>query len=230
MKIASRSLLSRFSAVLTLAGALALGSTAVQAHDLWIEDLPDKQLVLRFAEPGEEFEKSPGYLDALTEIYAWTPVAEGKNTNVVTQKKSDHFVLVSLNATNQVQAETGFPIRKMGDKPGRKPFFYVRWQPAGAGAGKPSLNLDIVPTGKPGEAQVFLRQKPLPSVKLTLHTPDGKSLEVAADDKGIVHYTADKPGLYLLALNHYREDIAGYFAGTAFDQTSHNSVLSWRQP
>lgn len=46
--------------------AVAAFATHALAHEVWIEDTPDGQLIVRFAEYGEKFEKSPGALDALS--------------------------------------------------------------------------------------------------------------------------------------------------------------------
>src|ERR1700760_3341708 len=58
--------------------ALAAFTLRAQAHEVWIEDTPDGQLIVRFAEYGEKFEKSPGALDALTLPFAWKPDTEVK--------------------------------------------------------------------------------------------------------------------------------------------------------
>jgi hypothetical protein len=47
--------------LLSILCPLAIGaSTAAYAHSVWIES-KDNQLVIRFAEPGNDFETSPGY-------------------------------------------------------------------------------------------------------------------------------------------------------------------------
>src|SRR5262249_19707249 len=141
--------------------------------EVWIEDTSDGQLIVRFAEYGEKFEKSPGALDALTLPFAWTPAVEtpkegptaagesraakedrdiraGKVDAFEVQKKSDGFFLAGSTAAMPAQIETGFTVMgKAGDpeKPARKPFFYARWHPPGAGAAQPGLNFDLVPTG-----------------------------------------------------------------------------------
>lgn len=222
------------------------------AHEVWIEDTPEGLLVVRFAEYGEKFEKSPGALDALTLPFAWAPAAEataggnesrgareerdiraGKVDAFEVQKKADGFALVGSAASKPAQIETGFTVMgKAGDpgKPARKPYFYARWQPAGAGAGQPALNFDLVPTGQKGEVRVYFRGKPLAGVKVTLHPPGEGDKELTSDADGLVHFSAEKPGLYLLSAAHQRESIAGFFGGKGYDAISHNCSLSWRQP
>ncbi len=238
--------------------ALFIGLTlAAHAHEVWIEDTPEGQLVVRFAEYGDKFEQSPGPLDALTLPFAWTPstaadlkaevskvagnapsreardILEGQVKNFVVQKKSDHFLLVEAAPGQVAQIETGFTVMgKPGnpEKPARKPYFYARWQPAGSGAGQPGLNFDIVPTGQRGEARVYFRGQPLAGVKLKLYPPAEAEQELVSDAEGLVRFKADKPGLYLLAGARHRETIPGFFGGKPFDVTSHNCSLAWRQP
>lgn len=232
--------------------ALATGmlTSTAAAHEVWIEDTAEGQLFVRFAEYGEKFEQSPGALDALTLPFAWTPGEEktgkesggskeerdiraGKVDAFEVQKKPDGFLLNGASAAKPAQIETGFTVMgKPGypEKPARKPYFYAHWQPAGAGAGQPALNFDLVPTGTPGKVCVYFRGKPLAGVKVKLYPPAEAEQELVSDADGMVQFTATKPGLYLLAAARQRETIAGFFGGKAFDVTSHNCSLSWRQP
>lgn len=229
------------------------------AHEVWIEDTPEGKLVVRFAEYGEKYEQSPGALDALTLPFAWTAAASvlekdsqkpaasiapgapareqrdiraGQVTAFEVQKKSDNFLLVNADPAKPAQIETGFTVMgKQGDseKPARKPNFYARWEPAGLVAGTPALNFDLVPTGQAGEVGLYFRGKPIAGVKVKLYPPAEAEQELTTDDKGFVHFTATKPGLYLLAAARYREDVSGFFGGKGYDVTSHNCSLAWRQ-
>jgi hypothetical protein len=236
--------------------ALVAFTSHARAHEVWIEDTPDGQLTVRFAEFGEKCEKSAGALDALTLPFAWTPPIEprpdavlqgtetrankedrdiraGKVDALQVQKKSDGFALVGSSATKPAQIETGFTVMgKAGDaeKPARKPYFYARWHPPGAGPGRPALNFDLVPTGTKGEVRVYFRGKPLAGVKVTLYAPGEGEKEFVSDADGLVHFSAEKSGLYLLAAAHQREIVAGFFGGKPYDAISHNCSLAWRQP
>ena len=211
---------------LTLCALAASALTTVHAHSVWIEPGGDQQLVIRFAEPGDDFEKSPGYLDNLSTPTAFT-VAAGKAVSAPALKQSDNFLLTGAAFTNVACAETTFTVRG-----GRKPVFYARWQPAGAGAKKPLLTLDLVPTGKPGEVRAYFRGQPLGNVAATLYTPDEKDQELTADADGFIHFKTGLPGQYLLTIAHHREQppLAGFYAGTAYTETSHNCSLVWVQP
>ncbi|MEJ0091833.1 MAG: hypothetical protein WDM80_19050 [Limisphaerales bacterium] len=192
------------------------------AHSVWLEPKGD-QLVIRFAEPGDDFETSPGQLDNLSAPIGFILVTNAPASVDVT-KKSDFFLLVGASPTNTACAETIFTVRG-----GRKPNFYARWQPADAGAGTPLLTLDLVPTGKPGEVRAYFRGQPLPGIKATIRTPDGKDTELTADAEGFLHFEPKQAGQYLLTVAHHREPLAGFYRGGAYKETSHNCSLVWQQ-
>ena len=111
-----------------------------------------------------------------------------------------------------------------------KPNFYARWQPGGLSEATPLLTLDLVPTGKPGEVRVYFRGQPLGGIKATFRTPDEKEQELVADAEGFLRFKPTPAGQYLLTLAHYREALAGFHGGRAYEQNSHNAALTWRQP
>jgi len=203
---------------------LAIGAgTAAYGHSVWIE-LKDNQLVIRFAEPGNDFETSPGYLDNLSSPIVFS-VVTNTPASVEAPKKSDHFLLVGASPANTACVETSFTVRG-----GRKPIFYARWQPANAVAATPLLTLDLVPTGVAGEVRAYFRGRPLGGIGATLRTPDEKEQELTADAEGFIHFHSKQAGPCLLTIAHYREPLAGFHAGQPYKETSHNCSLTWRQP
>jgi len=215
----------KFTALL-FASLLAVAS----AHEVWIEDTPDGQLVVRFAEFGDDYEKSPGHLDALDQPRAFAFSPEGKAGVLDVKKLADGFALAGASPKTSAFAEAGFQVMGGGDKAARRPIFYARWHVPGAKAAEPALNFDLVPTANAGEARVTFRGKPLPGVKVTAYLADGSEQELTADAEGLVRVTATKPGLYLIAGKHQREDQAGFANGKAYAAVSHNCSLAWRQP
>lgn len=212
---------------LVLAGLLTAAPLAL-AHSVWIEDTSDKQLVVRFGELGGDIEKSPGHLDSLSLPVAWKTGEEGKPVSFTVEKKSDHFLLVGADPAGAVFGETRFPVMQRGKRPASWPHFYVRWQPARATApAVPALTLDILPTGTPGEFRVYLRGEPLPNAIVQVHG-GGKEVDLKADAEGRFLFAAQS-GLVLLTCNH-KENLKGFSAGAAYEVTSHNTALSWRQP
>ncbi|MBN8246632.1 MAG: hypothetical protein J0L84_04230 [Verrucomicrobia bacterium] len=204
----------------------------VVAHSVWIEPGPDGVLVVRFAEPDGKLEKSPGHLDSLIVPVAWISGPESGATNraVSVSKQSDHFLLTGSAVTGSAQAETAFIVMGNAGPTARRPHFYARWQPAGGGAGKPSLNLDIVPTADPGRVQVCFRGRPVPGVKATLRTPDEKESEWVADGEGFLTFPVSQSGLYLVTVARHRETAGGFAGGKEYGLTSHNASLTWKQP
>ena len=200
----------------------SLAASSALAHTVWIEPLEDK-LVARFAEPGNDFETSPGHLDSLTDPVAFVVVTNAPAA-IQASKKSDCFLLAGASQTNAVGLESIFTVRG-----GRKPHFYARWHPPAGGAAAPLLTLDIVPTGKSGEARAWFRGQPLGNIKAALRTPDGKEQELTADAEGFIRYNSRQSGYHLLTIAHHREPIAGFHLGRPYQQTSHNAALTWIQ-
>jgi hypothetical protein len=222
--------MKRFTALLSLA---TICISSARAHEVWIEDTPTGALVIRFAEYGDTYEKSPGALDMLSLPTAWTPGAEGAVNSFAVEKKNDHFLLASASPKNAAQIETSFPVMgKPGnpEKPARKPFFYARWHVPGSSAAEPALIFDLVPSATTGGVTVFFRGKPLAGAKLKFHPPEGDEQELTSDDAGRVRFVATKPGFYLLAAAHQREVTPGFSGGKPYEVVSHNASLAWRQP
>ncbi|HVY69519.1 MAG TPA: hypothetical protein VHH73_06295 [Verrucomicrobiae bacterium] len=203
---------------------LAVGAISLHAHSVWIEPNGQGQLVVRFAEPDGKLEKSPGYLDSLSTPIVFT-MATNTPSTVEAPKKSDHFLLVNASPDATACAETSFTVRAA-----RKPYFYARWQAAADKSANPLLTLDIVPTGKPGEARVYFRGQPLGGIKATLRSPDEKEQPLVADNDGFLHFKTEQSGQYLLTVAHHRETLPGFHLGVAYKETSHNAALTWRQP
>lgn len=216
---------SLFATLLFLA---AIFATTANAHDVWIEDTPDHQLVIRFGEFGDELETSPGYLDNLTLPQAWTKTALTNPVPFDVLKQTNSFLLVGASVTNIAAAQTAFDVLSATNKPSRYPIFYARWQPAGAGAGTPTLTFDLVPQEKLGDIRVYFRGVPVEDETISAYGPDDFEKELKTDSYGIVHFDLDKPGFYLFTCNHYRETRSGFFGGRHYDLVSHNASLTMR--
>jgi len=214
--------------VIIALATLACSTLNSFGHEVWIEELEGK-MVVRFAEYGEDYEKSPGHLDGLNVTGAWSVGEDGKPAAFPIEKKADHVLLVGATPGKSFQAEAGYAVMKRGEGPARKPFFYARWYEPSAGAAKPALLFDIVPTGKEGEVQVFFRGKPQAGAKLTVVAPDHKEEELTADAEGRAKFTPQK-GSTLLYGKHQREDTPGFSEGLEYASVSHNCSLLWKQP
>ena len=210
--------------------AFGLLPLVASAHSLWIEELPDHAgLGVRFAQWGDEYEISPGHLDSFSQVSGWTLDDKGQPQVFAVVKKKDHFFLGKAEANRPAFAQAHFTVRKLHeDKPARAPIFYCRWQPEGAGAGTPAMTMDIVPTGKPGEARVYFRGKPLGGIELLFFAPKVSDQKLQADAEGYVRAPEiSKPGQYMLTVARYSEELAGFFNGIPFGITSHSASLYW---
>ncbi|MDB6072249.1 MAG: hypothetical protein JWL81_3420 [Verrucomicrobiales bacterium] len=225
-------MLTHHSFLLLTVAASGLLTTISQAHQMWIESLtaPDR-MVVRFGEFGDTIEKSPGYLDQLAPVLAWTPAGAPATEATVlgSTKKEDHFLLSAEGGTPAVVlAQTGFPVMGKADAPGRLPLFYIRFHAAGpqtaAVDSHPAMTLDLVPEGN-NSVRVYFRSKPVPAAALTLMT-GGKESSLTADAEGRVALPSCPAGPVLLTTNQ-KEDLAGNHLGKAYAVTSHNASLSW---
>ncbi len=216
-----------FRSVLALLAAFSVGQ--VSAHSVWIETVEGK-LVVRFGEVGEEYEKSPGYLDKLQ-----LPVAVNgtKSAPVAVEKASEFFLLKDAALTEPTIVTTMFPVMEKpatAEKPAsaRWPQFYARWQVAAA-AVKTVSALDIVPAAEAGKATVYFKGKPLPEAKLELIQPDGEEVELKADSEGVVKFSSKGKGLHVLLLAGHSETVNGTHDGKNYTVVSHNASLAWNE-
>lgn len=215
----------RFSRRLLLSTFAALSVTAASAHSVWIETFEGK-LVVRFGEVGTEYEKSPGYLDQLE-------LPKAANSAITVEKGKDLFLLKEAKPEEASVISTKFPVMEKPateKKPAsaRWPQFYARWHVAGAPVTPVSV-LDIVPAAEAGKATVYYKGKPLPEAELTLIKPDGKEVDLKADAEGVVKYTAEGKGLFVLSVAGYSETASGTYEGKNYTVISHNSSLAWNQ-
>lgn len=209
---------------------LATTSITASAHSLWIEALPDNGGVgVRFAQWGDEYEVSPGNLDAFIEVSGWVLNEKGEPVSFDVAKKHDHFFLGEPAAGQTVFAQAQFTVRQLhADKPARAPLFYTRFMPEGWAEGKPALTMDVVPTATPGEARVYFRRKPLPNADMLFFSPKVTDEKLKTDAEGFVRAPdISKPGPYLLAIARYSEELPGFFRGVPYGITSHSASLYW---
>lgn len=184
--------------------------------------------MIRFGELDGNTEKSPGHLDELSVPVSFAVVTNAPSA-LDTAKQSNHFSLGGVSPTNVVCAESTFAVMTTPGNPGRRPNFYARWHPPEAGAGAPLLTLDLVPTGRKGEARVYFRGEPLPGVKAVFRTPDEREQELIADGEGFLRFPTTQTGQYHLSIGRHRETLKGFFGGRAYGLTSHNAALTWVQ-
>ena len=215
-----------------LAGFLAAAPFA-SAHSVWLESTTDQHVVIRFAEPGDAFEKSPGLLDQLAQPHAWKAGAEGKSAAFAVEKRSDHFVVVGAVPTEAVFAESGWPVFRSEKVPnGAKTAYYLRWLPASSltTAGQAAFALDLVPTGEAGVFRLLFRGRSVAKTKVQIVVPGEKESELVSDDAGLVRVPLNKTGQYLLGASHREPDVSGFSFGQSYSRLGHNITVVWQQP
>jgi hypothetical protein len=218
--------------ILALAGFLAAAPFAA-AHSLWLESTTDHQVVIRFAEPGDAFEKSPGLLDELSQPHAWKAGGEAKSVAFAVEKRSDHFAVIGAAPTEAVFAESGWPVFRSEKVPnGAKTAYYLRWLPASSltTAGQVAFALDLVPTGEAGVFRLLFRGRSVAKTKVQIVVPGEKESELVSDDAGLVRVPLNKAGQYLLGANHREPDVTGFSFGQSYGRVSHNITVVWQQP
>jgi len=212
-----------------LLATLAFGSLVrpAFAHGIWAEMSKEHRVTLKFGDFGKRVEKSPGALDRIAGIKAWTFDAEGKPVPATIEKNADHLLLKDASADGAVFAElTALPPRAHGKGPVSQSNFYIRRQPAGSAASAPALTLDIVPAEKPGTLIVYLRGKPLAGAKLEVFAPGAKEpAEATTDAEGRATFDATAPGAYVFECFH-KEPLGGFRDGIRYETTGHVAALT----
>lgn len=212
-----------------LASTLLLAGQAF-AHHVWIEQA-EEGTVLHFGEFADNLrEVSPGLLDKFTAARA--RLVSGKEEQALAVKKaSAAFELRGKAGKGEViVAEADYPLfdKKEGDKTTRG-----AWMPTARfitdfAPQSPLLALDIVPTGKSGEFQVFYRNQPVPKAKVLAIAVSGWSREAQADDAGKVSFSFPWQGTYVLEVKH-SDKTPGERGGEKYDSASYVTSLSFVQ-
>jgi hypothetical protein len=209
--------------------ALAIASFSAQAHYLWIESEAGNA-VLRFGEFAENArERSPGRLDEIPDPQATLLSAKG-NKAVALKRAADGFLFPAESADADLIVEE----KRIGvrDWSGAgigivKPMFYARSSKA-LTAAKPLLALDIVPTGKPEQFQVWFQNQPLPKGNVTIYAPNGWVQEFKTDKEGNVTLAQPWRGQYVVEVI-FLEKTAGEFEGKAYEAVRHRATLTFKQ-
>jgi hypothetical protein len=200
---------------------------------IWIEDSANGALFLRFGVFGKHAEKSPGNLDRLPALNAWTPREKGRSAALVLKKAGDHLLIEGADRKTPVQAED-LSITARHDEDGgylgRKPVLYARWQPPGENPSAAGLTLDVVPAAAAGEFKVHFHGQPLTGAKCRGLGPSGfTAVELVTDAQGSARFTPGPAGLYQVACTHV-EPGPFFVLGKSYKGTRHRSTLTWRQP
>jgi hypothetical protein len=219
---------------LLVAAAAALSSTLAGAHQIWIEPDGERSARIHFGEFRENLrEASPGLIDRFGAMEAHAIAADGSRQRLVPSKQAEGFAMrLPASATSALIAEDrGYPAYDRTEGGTSQRAVYrpaARWVPGWAAQG-PVLDLDVVPTGRPGEVQVHFKGKPLPRAKIALVTASGWGREQRTDADGRAAFNLPWSGTYVFEVSHtdatpgQRPGAAG--AEERFDVSQHVSTL-----
>lgn len=107
------------------------------------------------------------------------------------------------------------------------------WTPAARlvtsdAAQTPTLTLDLVPSGQPGEFKVYYKGQPLPKAKVGIIVQSGWPKEAVSDEQGAVKFELPWQGTYVLEV-HHTDNTAGERDGKPYDVASFVTTLSLAQ-
>lgn len=215
-----------------LIAALAQTSIA-QAHYLWIEQDAQGARLYYGEFDGNLREVSPGRLDQITQPVVTLISASGAKT-LAPKREASSFALPARAGKNQslVVNDANYAVSEKtvrGHTTRSAKTLSTRHAPD-MRAQKPTLTLDVVPSGKVVaggvEVQVFFKGQPLPKAKVNVVTPSGWSRMLDADEQGKAIATMPWQGFYLIEVKY--EDATAGERTTAAGGTEKYDVATYR--
>jgi len=183
--------MKRLLFLLATAGAAA----SANAHQIWLEQPDGGSAVIRFGEFGDNLRAPTATLVA----------AKGER-NVQATKSANGFTLPfkAPQGDTIVAEDAAFPLRryKQGEKEVTSWYHPAARYASAFDALKPSLALDIVPAGKPGEFKVFFKGQPLHKAKVAIVVQSDWTKEARSDEQGTVSFDMPWKGSYVLETAH----------------------------
>lgn len=219
--------MNRLFRLTTLAAALALFASQAVAHHIWIEQDSDGAR-LHFGEYADNLrEVSPGRLDKFTQTRAKLVTAKGEQALAMQKTPAAFAIAAKAGKGESIVAEADYPAfdKKEGDKTSRGVWIPAARFISDFSQQAPTLALDVVPTGKADEFQVFYRGQPLPKAKVVAIAASGWSREVQADELGKVSVSLPWQGGYGIEVKH-SDKTPGERAGEKYDAASYVTTLS----
>ena len=188
------------------AALLALGATAANAHQVWLENAGG-QARLHFGEYNENLrETSPGALDKFLGAPALEQrTAAGATKPLEGKLGKDAFGYATDAGAQTLFAAASYPLidRSKRNQPAMLWVPAARWVASAGQAMQPNAKaLDLVPTGKPGEFKVVFNGAPLPKVQVEMVAPSGWSRGEQSGDDGTVTFALPWKGQYVAEVKH----------------------------
>lgn len=183
-----------------------INAAAVYAHQIWIEQSPGQDAVIRFGEFGENLrEASPGLLDKFVKPQATLLSSRGEKKADASKTPTGLALPFRAARGDTIVAEdASYPLYtwKQGDKEITNWYHPAARYLTAFTAQEPRLPLDLVPTGKVGEFKLYFKGKPLPKVKVNLLVQSGWAKEARTDEQGLVKFDMPWKGTYVAEVSH----------------------------
>ncbi len=214
----------------SVSALLALFSSMTYAHEIWLEPTEDGIKAFAGEYNKNAREGTPGMIEKLKQPVARLESTTG-NTPLQAQLQADGIAFAVNLAAGQsvVFEERAYPLFD-DDHQGKK--IKGAWLPAArwvnsSAAIKPSLALDLVPTGETGEFSVSLRGKPLAKSEVEVIAQSGWVQTLETDEQGKIKITLPWQGHYVLVANH-TDSKTGKLAGQAYRKAYYTTSLSFK--
>ncbi|MDR0579664.1 MAG: DUF4198 domain-containing protein [Campylobacteraceae bacterium] len=206
--------------------------TAVQAHQIWLEQ-DGENSVVRFGEFGDNLrETSPGLLDNFGAVEAKL-FSKDKLKPLTSTKSATGFVIpVRLASGESLTAEDArFPIRtfKREGREIRSLYYPSARFITDFSALTPSLTLDITPIGKQGAFKVTFKNKPLARTEVQILVQSGWSKKAYTNSEGEVTFDLPWQGQYVVEVSH-ADSVPGERGEEKYDGINYVTTLTLVQP
>lgn len=205
--------------LVTLCFVSLLASGVAQAHYIWLE--PSKgNTSLYFGEVDVQLrEKSPGKLDKITDVQAYTANKAAKDFKAADVRRSGNYLIIdSGKATTVLARAESVPVADLSKhKLGiAKSNYYTRLgQALTLGATSP-LALDIAQGSTSNSFILLYRGQPLENAKLEVIAPNTWMQEHHTNAQGIVEINTPWRGQYVVHVLHI-DATPSEFSGKAYD-------------
>lgn len=192
-------------------------SNRAQAHALWIETAPigksgkAQQVHVYYGEPAEsKLEKIADWWSDVGSFALWLHLPDGSSQQLVVTAQSDHYTATFTPvAAGNYTLSVIQPVKETFD--GHKYQFNATavvavgrtvLERASAGLEKDfrvfTADTAVKKVGKPIQVSAQLDGKPLKELEVTVFSPNGWSKTFHTDEQGILSFTPDRKGPYLV--------------------------------
>ena len=218
----------RYRTCFVLAATALAAATAAQAHQVWLE-AADGQARLYYGEFNDNLrETSPGKLDRFGATPTLQASLGAKHTTLEGARTKDAFAYTVPGTADTLLTLATVPVMDRSQR-NLSPLLWkpaARWIASPQRAVVPTAPLDLVPTGKPGQFQVYFQGAPLPKAKVQMVAPSGWAREASSAEDGTVNFFLPWKGQYVAEVKH-TDKTSGDFNGSKYGEVGYLITLSF---